>query len=69
MWQVGQYIGEMCRYLLAVPPSENDTKHSLRMIFGNGVKSDVWKLFVDRFKIPLLVELYGSTEGNSNIGN
>lgn len=67
--QIGQYIGEICRYLLAVAPSSNDTSHSIRMVIGNGMRPDVWQAFVDRFKIPTVLELYGSTEGNANIGN
>lgn len=66
---VGQYIGEICRYLLAVPPSKYDTSHSLRMVVGNGLRPDVWKLFIERFNIPKVIELYGSTEGNANIVN
>lgn len=54
--------------MLTVTPSPSDTNHSLRMIVGNGLRPDVWKVFVERFKIPLVLELYGSTEGNANIG-
>ena len=28
---VVQYVGEVCRYLLAVPPSKNDKNHRVRM--------------------------------------
>lgn len=66
-FQIGQYIGEMCRYILAVPPSPVDTKHRLRLILGNGVRPNVWKLFLDRYKLPKIIEFYGATEGNSNI--
>lgn len=66
---IGQYIGEICRYLLAVPPSPNDRGHSLRMVIGNGMRPDVWQAFIDRYKIPAVLELYGSTEGNANIMN
>ncbi|XP_065226308.1 long-chain fatty acid transport protein 4-like isoform X1 [Planococcus citri] len=66
---IGQYIGEICRYLLAVPPSQNDVNHSLRMVIGNGMRPDVWREFVHRFRIPTVLELYGSTEGNANIMN
>ena len=31
-----QYIGELCRYLLAVPPSEWETRHKIRFCVGNG---------------------------------
>lgn len=66
---VGQYIGEMCRYILAVPPKPEDKQHKLRMIYGNGLKPQIWTQFVERFNIPHVVEFYGATEGNANIVN
>jgi len=65
----GQYIGEMARYLLAAPPSSLDTTHSVRLMFGNGLRPDIWQEFTSRFRIPNIAEFYGSTEGNSNIIN
>ncbi|XP_027840257.2 long-chain fatty acid transport protein 4-like [Aphis gossypii] len=64
-----QYIGEMCRYILATPPKADDTNHKLRIIFGNGLKPQIWKEFVSRFNVPRVAEFYGSTEGNANIAN
>ncbi|XP_029157437.1 long-chain fatty acid transport protein 4 isoform X2 [Nylanderia fulva] len=66
---VGQYIGEMCRYVLAVSPKKEDQEHSVRMIFGNGLRPQIWEEFVKRFNIPKVLEFYGATEGNSNIMN
>ncbi|XP_068902610.1 long-chain fatty acid transport protein 4-like isoform X2 [Tenebrio molitor] len=66
---VAQYIGEMCRYILAVPPKPTDTQHHLRMIYGNGLRPQIWSEFVERFKIPKVAEFYGATEGNANIVN
>ncbi|XP_012262719.1 long-chain fatty acid transport protein 4-like [Athalia rosae] len=66
---IAQYIGEMCRYVLAVPPKPEDTQHSIRMMFGNGLRPQIWTDFVDRFKIPKVAEFYGATEGNANIVN
>lgn len=65
---MAQYIGEMCRYILATPPNSADTSHSLRVIFGNGLRPQIWPQFVSRFKIPNVAEFYGATEGNANIG-
>lgn len=65
---MAQYIGEMCRYILATPSSSADTNHSLRVIFGNGLRPQIWPQFVNRFKIPQVAEFYGATEGNANIG-
>ena len=58
----------MCRYILSVPPSTLDTAHNLRVMLGNGLRPAIWEMFVERFKIPKIVEVYGATEGNVNIG-
>ena len=58
------YIGELCRYLLNTRPHPKETSHNLRAGFGNGLRGDVWEEFVERFKVPSMHELYGSTEGN-----
>ena len=59
-----QYIGELCRYLLAQPPGPRDREHGLRFAVGNGLRPDVWPAFRDRFGIPRIHEFYGATEGN-----
>uniref|UniRef100_A0A1I7SDC3 Very long-chain fatty acid transport protein n=1 Tax=Bursaphelenchus xylophilus TaxID=6326 RepID=A0A1I7SDC3_BURXY len=64
-----QYIGEICRYLLAQPRSKAEREHSIRLMYGNGLRPEIWKEFVERFGIRKIGELYGSTEGNSNIVN
>ena len=64
-----QYVGETCRYLLTAPPSPDDTKHNVRIAFGNGLRPDVWKEFKDRFGIPTVAEFYASTEGMSGTWN
>ncbi|KAI4464380.1 long-chain fatty acid transport protein [Holotrichia oblita] len=66
---IAQYIGEMCRYVLATPPSPNDRNHNLRLIYGNGLRPQIWPDFVKRFNIPKVAEFYGATEGNANIVN
>jgi fatty-acyl-CoA synthase len=62
-----QYIGELCRYLLAsdidVPP------HKLRLAVGNGLSGDVWQAFQNRFAIPQILEFYAATEGNFSLYN
>jgi fatty-acyl-CoA synthase len=64
-----QYIGELCRYLLKAPFSEAETRHSLRLAVGNGLRSDVWNAFVRRFAIPRILEFYAATEGNFSLFN
>ncbi|CAG9570627.1 unnamed protein product [Danaus chrysippus] len=64
-----QYIGEICRYLLSVPPSPHDRAHSVRVLIGNGLRPQIWQEFIDRFAIKQVLEFYGATEGNSNLIN
>jgi len=64
-----QYIGELCRYLLSQPPKEVDKQHKVRVMFGNGLRPQIWREFVDRFQVKQIGEFYGSTEGNANIVN
>ncbi|XP_056640721.1 long-chain fatty acid transport protein 4-like isoform X1 [Diorhabda sublineata] len=66
---IANYIGETCRYILAANKGENDVKHGIKKMFGNGLKKDVWIDFVKTFKIPQIIEFYGSTEGNTNLIN
>lgn len=66
---VGQYIGEMCRYLLSTPEKPEDKNHKVRLMFGNGLRPQIWTEFVDRFNIAQIGEFYGATEGNANIAN
>jgi fatty-acyl-CoA synthase len=62
-----QYIGELCRYLLRVPPP--DTGHRLRLAVGNGLRADIWEAFAERFSIPRILEFYAATEGNFSLFN
>lgn len=71
-----QYVGETMRYLLAVPPEVDpvtgedlDKKHNVRIIFGNGLRPDVWNKVKERFNIPTVCEFYASTEGSSATWN
>ncbi len=36
--QVTQYIGEVCRYLLATPPVPEEKMHKVTKMFGNGLR-------------------------------
>ncbi|XP_030383119.1 long-chain fatty acid transport protein 4 [Scaptodrosophila lebanonensis] len=66
---IGQYIGEMARYILATKPSSHDRAHRVRLVFGNGLRPQIWPQFVERFNIAKVGEFYGATEGNANIMN
>nr|XP_058916401.1 long-chain fatty acid transport protein 6 isoform X3 [Kogia breviceps] len=61
---VFQYIGELCRYLCKQPKREGEKDHRVRLAVGNGIRSDIWREFLDRFGNIKMCELYGATEGN-----
>jgi acyl-CoA synthetase (AMP-forming)/AMP-acid ligase II len=64
-----QYIGELARYLLNSKPTPFDTKHNLRIAFGNGMRPESWIPFQKRFRIPEIGEFYAATEGNQQFMN
>jgi fatty-acyl-CoA synthase len=64
-----QYIGELCRYLLHSPASSNEIGHRIRMACGNGLASEVWDGFKERFHIPQIFEFYAATEGGVSLFN
>lgn len=66
---VCQYIGEICRYLLAQPQRPEEQQHKVKLMYGNGLRKEIWIEFRDRFKIRNIRELYGSTEGTTSLLN
>ncbi|WAR00668.1 S27A2-like protein [Mya arenaria] len=64
-----QYIGEVCRYLVAQPKNKLDGQHKVRVAVGNGLRQDIWTEFQSRFKIPRIIEFYGATENPSGSVN
>ncbi len=58
------YIGELCRYLVNLPPGPLDRAHKVRLVCGNGLRPDIWESFVSRFGIAEIREFYAATEGN-----
>ncbi|KAK7891036.1 hypothetical protein WMY93_022999 [Mugilogobius chulae] len=61
---VMQYIGETLRYLCNSPKKDNEKQHKVRLAIGNGVRTDIWTEFLNRFGDIQIRELYGATEGN-----
>ena len=59
-----QYIGELCRYLVAAPSRPEEKAERLRLAIGNGLSEEVWRAVVDRFGPLRVLEFYASTEGN-----
>uniref|UniRef100_A0A673BF08 long-chain-fatty-acid--CoA ligase n=1 Tax=Sphaeramia orbicularis TaxID=375764 RepID=A0A673BF08_9TELE len=64
-----QYIGEICRYLLAQPVRPSEGQHQVRVAIGNGLRPSVWGEFVQRFRIQKIGEFYGATECNCSLIN
>jgi fatty-acyl-CoA synthase len=67
-----QYIGELGRYLVNYAkehPEVYNYPHKLKVAVGNGMRPEVWDDFQDGFKIPLVAEFYGATEGNGVLIN
>lgn len=63
------YIGELCRYLIAQPETAKDQQHQVRLMFGNGLRPEIWQAFKQRFGIHRVHEFYGSSEGNVGFMN
>jgi fatty-acyl-CoA synthase len=52
------------------PAGEDEHRnHKIRLIFGNGLRPDVWDDMLDRFKVGGVLEFYGATEGNVSLFN
>uniref|UniRef100_A0A3P9JQE9 long-chain-fatty-acid--CoA ligase n=1 Tax=Oryzias latipes TaxID=8090 RepID=A0A3P9JQE9_ORYLA len=59
-----QYIGEIMRYLCNMPKKDNDKDHNVRLALGNGIRTDTWAEFLERFGNIQICECYGATEAN-----
>ena len=63
------YVGEICRYLMNQPLKPNDSDNPVRVVIGNGLRPEIWLDFKKRFKIPVIGEFYGASEGNGAFAN
>ena len=65
-----QYVGEICRFLLSVPPQPDDQDHPLRKMVGAGMAPEIWEQWMRRFGDQFQIyEGWGSTESNTNTIN
>jgi acyl-CoA synthetase (AMP-forming)/AMP-acid ligase II len=64
-----QYIGELCRYLVTLPPNPLDDQVKLKCAFGNGMRREYWEKFQARYHVEHVVEFYAATEGNVGLFN
>lgn len=49
--------------------SDTDRNHKVRLAIGNGIRSDTWADFLERFGDIRICECYGATEGNIGLIN
>ncbi|GAN03847.1 acyl-CoA synthetase [Mucor ambiguus] len=63
------YIGEFCRYLLSQPHHPQERNHNVKLVYGNGMRPDVWERFRERFNIPKICEFYAATEAPTSLFN
>jgi len=63
------YIGELCRYLLNQDVQPEENQHQVRAFIGNGLRTELWDTFQQRFGIKHIYELYGASEGNAGFVN
>jgi fatty-acyl-CoA synthase len=56
------YVGELWRYLSNLAENPLEKAHRLRVIAGNGLRSEIWPLITGRFAVQHVVEHYGMTE-------
>ncbi|MDQ0741424.1 long-chain-acyl-CoA synthetase [Pseudomonas sp. W4I3] len=63
------YVGELCRYLLEQPPSEQDRHNSVTKMVGNGLRPGVWTQFKQRYGVEHICELYAASDGNIGFTN
>jgi fatty-acyl-CoA synthase len=64
-----QYAGDIPAALLRIPPQPEEDRHRLRLCCGAGLHPDLWREFKTRFRIPRILEFYGTTEGNVALFN
>ena len=49
------------RYLLNTPESEYESQHSVRLMFGNGLRPEIWTDFVERYVLVSNVRYIGTS--------
>ncbi|QPG74683.1 hypothetical protein FOA43_002016 [Brettanomyces nanus] len=59
-----QYVGEVCRYLVDAPKSEDERRWygKVDLAYGNGLRMDIWTKLKKRFGIKAVGEFYASSE-------
>ena len=60
------YVGELCRYLMNMPPSDKDAKNPISRISGNGLRPDIWEAFQKRFNNNQIREIWSDRSGRND---
>ena len=56
-------------YILSQKENTVDKRHNVRLMFGNGLRAQIWPEFQRRFGVKQIGEFYGATEGNASLIN
>jgi fatty-acyl-CoA synthase len=51
------------------PENPKERAHRLRLACGNGLSTDAWRRFQQRFRVPRVLEFYAATEANVSLYN
>ncbi|KAI9030218.1 hypothetical protein DFJ74DRAFT_629131 [Hyaloraphidium curvatum] len=62
------YLGEIIRYLMAVPPSPEEKRHKVRRIVGAGIRGDIFAQVKERFNLDRISEFYAASDGTAFTG-
>jgi hypothetical protein len=67
---VTQYIGEVCRYLLATPPVPEEKMHKVTKMFGNGLRFESLHFYLRKYgqRKPNISILRGGQKSGSFLG-
>lgn len=59
------FEGEMIRELVSYPPLELETLHNVKVAYGQGLRNDIWNSFENRFRIPIIRDIYDNYDNNN----
>jgi len=63
------YVGELCTYLYNAPQKTDDGDNPVRVVVGNGMRTNIFTGFKKRFNINQVMELYGASEFDMSLMN
>ena len=72
---IGKYVNRLTSHnyrftnLEISSQTDQDSNHKVRLAIGNGLRSDIWTEFKNRFNVERIFEFYAATEGNAGFLN